>query len=458
MATEPFSVEQFEDKGLSHFSYAVLSQGQVALIDPARDPQPYYGFAEAHNARIVAVIETHPHADFVSSHLEIHRKTGAVIYASQHLGADYPHQTFDEGQALTLGTVTLRALNTPGHSPDSLSVVLQHQGRDRMVFTGDTLFIGDVGRPDLRETVGNQTAKREDLARQMYRSTRGKLMQLAGDVVVFPAHGAGTLCGKALKAASQSTIGAEKAGNPALQPMDEDAFVRFLTADQPFVPRYFGYNVMLNKKGAAGFADSLAKVPRLPAVKTVWDTDGLDRTTAIIDTRPQETYKRGHLANSINLMDGGKFETWLGSILAPEEKFYLVAGNEETLRQVMAKTAKIGYETNIAAAFVLAGHAELRDAPLDLDKFKADPDGFTIVDIRNDSEVREGKVFENALAIQLSDLRGNAHRIPTGKPVVVHCAGGYRSAAGSSLLGNLLPVQVYDLGEAIAGFKPVETH
>lgn len=458
MQAEPFEIKQFEDKGLSHFSYAVLSQGQVALIDPARDPQPYYDFAQARNARIVAVIETHPHADFVSSHLEIHRATGAVIRVSRHVGAEYPHQPLDEGQSLTLGQVALRALGTPGHSPDSISVVLQHAGRDRAVFTGDTLFIGDVGRPDLRETVGNQTAKREDLARQMYRSTRQKLMPLADDVVVFPAHGAGTLCGKSLKAASQSTIGAEKAQNPALQPMTEDAFVAFLTADQPFVPRYFGHNVMLNKKGAASFAASLALVPRLPAVKTARDTGGLDRAIVVIDTRPQQVYKNGHLANSVNLMDGGKFETWLGSIIAPDERFYLAAQDEETLQKTMAKAAKIGYETNIAAAFVLEGHAEKRAAPLDLDAFRASPDQFTIVDIRNSAEVAGGRMFGESIAIPLPDLRENAHRIPTGKPVVVHCAGGYRSAAGSSIVANLLPVPVYDLGEAIADFKPVETH
>jgi len=156
-------IKQFEDKGLAHYAYAILGEttGEIILIDPARDPQPYYDFAKEHNAKIVGVIETHPHADFVSSHLEIHQKTGATIYTHSLVGADYLHKSFDEGAEIQLGEVTLKSLHTPGHSPDSISIVLEHEGKDKAVFTGDTLFIGDVGRPDLRESAGNVTAKRE---------------------------------------------------------------------------------------------------------------------------------------------------------------------------------------------------------------------------------------------------------------------------------------------------------
>ena len=167
-------IEQFEDKGLAHFSYAILSEcaREVVLIDPARNPQPYYDYAKANDAKIVSVIETHPHADFVSSHLEIAQATGAVIRVSKLVGADYPHQGFDSGNAFAVGKLLFRALNTPGHSPDSISIVLSRDQQDMAVFTGDTLFIGDVGRPDLREKAGNLTAKREELARQLYHSLR----------------------------------------------------------------------------------------------------------------------------------------------------------------------------------------------------------------------------------------------------------------------------------------------
>lgn len=184
-------IKQFEDKNLAHYSYAILSQGEVALIDPARDPQQYYDFARQHNAKITTVIETHPHADFVSSHLEIHKSTDATIYESKLLGAEYPHQTFDEGDAIILGEITLQAINTPGHSPDSISVVaIDETGKQQAVFTGDTLFIGDCGRPDLREQAGAITAARAELAKQMFHSLRNKLMVLSDDVLVYPAHGA----------------------------------------------------------------------------------------------------------------------------------------------------------------------------------------------------------------------------------------------------------------------------
>jgi hydroxyacylglutathione hydrolase len=172
-------VHQFYDKGLAHASYAIIRSGKMVVIDPARNPQPYYDFATLHNADITGVIETHPHADFVSSHLEIHQTTGAVIYVSKLAGAEYPHESFDDGDVIKLDDIKLKAINTPGHSPDSICILLEDEkGKDCAVFTGDTLFAGDVGRPDLRENAGNITAKKEELARQMYHSTREKLMIL----------------------------------------------------------------------------------------------------------------------------------------------------------------------------------------------------------------------------------------------------------------------------------------
>ncbi|MDX5436115.1 MAG: MBL fold metallo-hydrolase, partial [Pontibacter sp.] len=295
-------IKQFEDKGLAHYSYAILSEqtNEVVLVDPARNPQPYYDFAESNNAKIVGVFETHPHADFVSSHLEIHEKTGATIYAHSMVGADYPHKAFDEGAELQLGEVKFKSLHTPGHSPDGISIVLEHEGKDKAVFTGDTLFIGDVGRPDLRESAGNITAKREELARQMYHSTREKLMRLADDVVVYPAHGAGSLCGKGLSEANSSTIGAEKRSNYALQQMSEDEFVKILTEDQPFIPKYFGYDVGLNKQGAPSYAPSIDGVARLE--KNYKPEDG----AVIVDARGEQTFKKGHYKGAINIQNGGK--------------------------------------------------------------------------------------------------------------------------------------------------------
>ncbi|MBC5773090.1 MBL fold metallo-hydrolase [Pontibacter sp. KCTC 32443] len=443
-------IKQFEDKGLAHYAYAILSEeaNQVVLVDPARDPQPYYNYATENNATIVGVIETHPHADFVSSHLEISQKTGATIYTHSLVGADYKHTAFDEGAELQLGEIKLRSLHTPGHSPDSISIVLEHEGKDKAVFTGDTLFIGDVGRPDLRESAGNITAKREELARQMYHSTREKLMKLDDSVTVYPAHGSGSLCGKALSDANSSTIGAEKTGNYALQQMSEDEFVKILPEDQPFIPKYFGYDVSLNKQGAPAYQPSIEGVKLLE--KNYKPEDG----SLIVDARNEKVFKKGHYKGAINIQNGGKFETWLGSIVGPEEQYYLAAESEAQLKELIAKAAKIGYELLIKGAFVLDTAQEVQTPEMDVPAFREHQDDYTIVDIRNTSEVKAGKLFGKAINIPLPELRERAKEIPADKPVVVHCAGGYRSAAGSSIVEAALPqANVLDLSEAVNQFK-----
>lgn len=443
-------IQQFEDKGLAQYAYAVLSEstGEIVLIDPARNPQPYYDFAQANQARIVGVIETHPHADFVSSHLEIHQQTGATIYAHSLVGADYPHQAFDEGAALQMGEVKLKSLHTPGHSPDGVSIVLEHQGKDIAVFTGDTLFIGDLGRPDLRESAGSITAKREELARQMYYSTREKLMKLGDDVLVYPAHGAGTLCGKGLSEASSSTMGAEKKTNYALQPMSEAEFVWILTEDQPFIPKYFGYDVSLNKQGAPAYQQAIQRVKRLAK-----NAQPENQNIPVVDGRPQEQFKKGHLKGAINIQHGNKFETWLGSIVGPEEKYYLVAESAAALDELLEKAAKIGYELHVAGAFVYDQSSGKKSAEFSREAFQTNQQDYTVVDIRNGSETKAGKFFDQAITIPLPELRERAHEIPADKPVVVHCAGGYRSAAGSSILESLLPVEVLDMSEAVTELK-----
>lgn len=439
-------VKQFYDEPLAHASYAVMSDTtkEVVLIDPARNPQPYYDWAAERGGTIRAVIETHPHADFVSSHLEIAQTTGAKIYQSKLVEPAYDFVPFDTGNRLAIGEMMLEAANTPGHSPDSISVLLRDADGVYCVFTGDTLFVGDVGRPDLRENAGHLRALREELARQMYHSTREILLKLPDDVVVFPAHGAGTLCGKNLGEERSSTIGHERETNFALSEMTEDEFVGYLLADQPFIPKYFPFDVDLNKNGAPALTESLERVPHIAS-------DAVEEGVWIVDTRPAEEFKRGHLPQAFNLQDGPKFETWLGSILAPGEPFYLQAADGDTLQRLLERAAKIGYEAQVKGIFLLAEIENEASPTLRIDDFKANPTEYTIVDIRNASETKE-PVFASALTIPLPELRERAQEIPTDKPIVIHCAGGYRSAAGSSLLEELLDVPVYDLGEAVKEF------
>ncbi len=446
---ENVKIKQFEDDGLAHFSYAIHVDDQMYVVDPGRNPQPYYDYAESVNAKIIAVINTHPHADFVSSHLEIHNTTGATIFVSKLVGAGYPHQTFDDGDILELSKdVRLKAMNTPGHSPDGISIVVEEKSKDVAVFTGDTLFIGDVGRPDLRESVGNIMAQREELAKMMYYSTREKLMTLDDDVVVYPAHGAGSLCGKAISKDKNSTIGKEKLTNYALQEMSEEEFISLLLADQPFIPKYFPYNVDINKEGAPDYEISIRAVERLEKNHAV--SEGIP----LIDGRNQKVFKDSHLLGSLNIMNGAKFETWLGSLVAPETSYYLIADSEENLEELISKAAKIGYEPFISGAFVYDAKDGASMSFFDKDDFDKDQDAFTIIDVRNEGEVAEGEVFKNAINIPLPDLEGRVGEIPTDKPIVVHCGTGYRSAAGSSMIQNALrDSQIIDMGSIIMDYK-----
>lgn len=444
-------IQQFYDEGLAHASYAILSEGKVALIDPGRNPQLYNDFAQANNAKIVAVIETHPHADFVSSHLEFHKNEDAVIYVSKLVGAEYLHVGFDEGDSFQLGKISLHALHTPGHSPDSISILLKDEnGKDHALFSGDTLFIGDVGRPDLREKAGNMKAQREELAKMMYHTVQDKLKPLADDVLVFPAHGAGSLCGKNLSDARQSTIGEQRATNWAFNDLNEKTFVDSLLQGQPYIPKYFGYDVDMNKKGAPAYQRSISQVSIWPEGST------LPGGVLVIDTRNNADFSAGHIAGAINIMNGGKFETWLGSIIGPDEKFFLVADSAADLEILISKAAKIGYEQLIKGAVVNPAEMTEKGNSFDLEAFKANKDLFTIVDIRSRDEHATAPIFEESINIPLHELRERAKEIPTGKPVVVHCAGGYRSAAGSSIVaGELKETDVLDFSEAIKEFQLV---
>ena len=442
-------IHQFYDEGLAHASYAILSEGKIALVDPGRNPQPYRDFAESQAGKVIAVIETHPHADFVSSHLEFHTHEGATIYVSKLVGAAYPHQSFDQGDVLPVGALTLHALHTPGHSPDSISILLRdEQGRDHALFSGDTLFIGDVGRPDLREKAGNLTAQREELAKMMYHTVQQQLKPLADEVLVFPAHGAGSLCGKNLSDARQSSIGEQRSTNWAFAAPDEATFVNTLLQGQPYIPKYFGYDVDLNKQGAPAYQQTISQVSILPEGAT------LPAGALVIDTRKQYQFVAGHIPGSINLMNGGKFETWLGSIVGPEEKFFLVADTAAELEILIQKAAKIGYEAGIAGAVVNPTGMTATGTSFDLAAFKANPEAYTLVDIRSRDEKAGTPIFEGAVNIPLPELRERAHEIPQDKPVLIHCAGGYRSAAGVSIVANeVKQVPVLDFSEAIKDFQ-----
>lgn len=444
------NITQFEDKPLAHYSYAIISDNKMAIVDPSRDPKPYYKLAEKENAKIVAVFETHPHADFVSSHFQIHKETGATIFVSKLVGANYPHKTFDNGDVFNLGSVQFFAINTPGHSPDSITIIAKNNA-DYAMFSGDTLFIGDVGRPDLREKAGNMKAKREELAKSMYQTMQTKFNDLPDNTIVYPAHGAGSLCGKNMSKDASSTLGREREENWAFKNLSEDDFVNHILKDQPFIPSYFGYNVDINKVGAKDYEKAISEA------NFQFKADSFEDNALIIDVRNEADFKKNHLKGSINIMaktENDKFETWLGSIVKPEEAFYVVLNSVEDKDEILHRIAKIGYENQLQGILTLDDSSFESTEKIDLSDFKNNPNQYTIIDIRNKSEVEEGKFFENAISIPLNELRDSENQIPTDKPIVVHCAGGYRSAAGSSIISNLKnDAKVYDLSDTVSEFK-----
>ncbi|MDT0678090.1 MBL fold metallo-hydrolase [Autumnicola musiva] len=443
-------IKQFKDDALSHFSYALVSNGKMAVIDPGRNPIQYYKYAEEEAAKIVAVFETHPHADFVSGHLQIHQETGARIYISKNAGVSYPHSAFDEGDSVNIGNITIEPILTPGHSPDSLTLHA-FENDEHVLFTGDTLLIGDVGRPDLRENAGNTKAKREELAQMMYHSVQTKFNHLPDEAIIYPAHGAGSLCGKNLSDANSSTLGNERMGNWAFKDQSEEEFISEILKDQPFIPSYFGFDVDLNRKGAENVQRSKYNIPLKLNIENIRDE------YLIVDTRDQKAYKDGHLPNSINIMarsQSDKFETWLGAIVNPQEEYYLVIESISKLDEILERVAKIGYEKQLKGILTLSDKVSSSSEKFDLEAFDRNKKEYTILDIRNKSEVDQGKFFKTAYHIPLNELRENLGDLPKNKPLVVHCAGGYRSAAGSSILENeFSEVAVYDLGDNIKKYN-----
>ncbi|MEO8666461.1 MAG: rhodanese-like domain-containing protein, partial [Ignavibacteria bacterium] len=274
-----------------------------------------------------------------------------------------------------------------------------------------------------------------------------KLLNLPDDLLVYPAHGAGSLCGKSTSKETFTTIGKERKENYALQNMSEDEFVKELLHEQSFIPKYFSYDVELNRNGAPDFETSIRKV------NTINSYDQIEPGSIVIDIRHNKDFIQAHLRGAINLMQEKKFETWLGSIISPDEKFYVVANSPDELESIVERIAKIGYETNIKGVLVHQETPDLvKSKATDVDYFKKHTEDFTIVDVRNRSEVEKGKIFKDSLSIPLPELRERYKEIPVNKPVMVHCAAGFRSAAATSILSDLLDTKVYDLGENIKSF------
>lgn len=434
-------LRQYYLECLSHASYLVgdTGTGRAVVIDPQRDISLYLEDAEANGLTIEAVLETHFHADFLSGHLELADRTGATIgYGRDAEGrAEFPIVTYADGDTIDLGTVVLEIRETPGHTPESISIVVRPDGADsepHAVFTGDTLFIGDVGRPDLLASVG---VTAEDLGRQLYHSLRDRLLTLPDPTLVYPAHGAGSACGKNLSTETVSTIGEQRRTNYALAPMTEDEFVEAVTQGQSVAPLYFSFAANRNRQQRDLF-DEREDVARLTIDEVLaHQHDG----AVVVDARDDMAFTAGHLRGSVNIGLGGRFAEYAGQVMAPGTPIVLVAPDGQEA-EASTRLSRIGFDNVLGvlddpiAVFVDQPALVERLSRLSVDALRdriATVPGLTLVDVRNPGEVESGSI-DGARHISLPALLTRLDELDRSAPTVVFCAGGYRSAIASSLL------------------------
>jgi hydroxyacylglutathione hydrolase len=462
-------VKQFYLPCLAHASYLIGGEatGTAAVVDPQRDTDLYIAFAAEHKLKIKHVILTHLHADFVAGHLELRDRAGATIYLGAKAKAGYAFSALADGSTIELGHVRLKALETPGHTPESISILVYDlnvsDAKPHAVLTGDTLFIGDVGRPDLRAALGWSAA---ELGGMLFDSLHTKLLRLPDDSLVYPAHGAGSLCGKALSKETVSTLGEQRKSNYALQPMSKEAFVQVVTADQPDAPAYFNYDAVLNSEERPTLDQALAREMNPLTLERM-----LELQTAgaqILDTREAGEFAAAHLAGSINIGLIGQYATWVGTVLDREHPIAIIADpgreNESAIR-----LGRIGFDH--VAGYLKDGMRSLESRP-ELTKktdrlsapFAAELLGSgkppVAVDVRSSRE-REQKFIARSLGMPLNHLLENIGMLPKDRPLLIYCAGGYRSSIAASLLQRNGFEHVSEIAGGLAGWEaaklPVET-
>lgn len=424
---------------LSQASYLVgdESSGQAVVVDPRRDVGDYLAEAQAAGLTIVGVINTHFHADFVSGHLELARATGAWIGYGAAAAPEFEFRPLSDGERISLGDVTLEIMATPGHTPESISVLVYEHAEDDTaygVLTGDALFIGDVGRPDLLASVG---VTADELGRMLYDSVQHKLMGLPDAVRVFPAHGAGSACGKNLSTERQSTIGEQRRSNYACQPMTENEFLAVVTEGQPSAPGYFLFNATLNKQ----HRDIRTLETAIPALTDEAIAAALEQGAIVLDAREASDFTAGHLKGAISVPGDGRMAETAGIVFTPDQQIIVMAPSGQE-QEAALRLARIGFDQAIGyipdpERYLLAHQNQVEQASrltvAQADAALTDVDAVQLIDIRNPGETAAG-VIPGARLIPLPDLPKRLNEIETDAPVVLYCAGGWRSSVGASLL------------------------
>ncbi len=427
--------EQFYLGCLAHASYMLASEGEAIVVDPQRDVEIYLKAAEANHVAIRHIFETHLHADFVSGHRELAARTGAQIYIGAQAGAAFPHVAVHDGFHLQAGKLSIRVFETPGHTSESICLVIADEEKSPepwAILTGDTLFIGDVGRPDL-----SKKFTPTQLAGMLYDNLHHKILKLADSVLVYPAHGAGSLCGRNMRAERVSTIGTERLTNYALQIKSREEFIAQLTSNLPARPEYFSQDAEINRTGATALAD-------LPTLAAVEPTD-LQKILAdggiALDVRTAEQFATGNVPGSVNFALSGQFASWAGALLGLAERPVLIAESEDDVREARMRLARVGLEG--AQRYLKGGVEAWRQAGLplstisqinveDLSK-QTQKQGVQVLDVRREPEWEAGHI-EGATWWPLDNFRVAPPEIDRDMPIAVHCKGGYRSMIACSLL------------------------
>lgn len=458
-------LKQFYLGCLAHASYLIGDQttGVAAVVDPQRDTEQYLAFAAENRLTIRHVFLTHLHADFVAGHLELRDRAGASIHLGAQAKAGYPFVPMRDGAVLELGQVGLKVLETPGHTAESISILVYDLSvsdtEPRAVLTGDTLFIGDVGRPDLRAALGWSA---QQLGGMLFDSLHTKLLPLPDETLVYPAHGAGSLCGKSLSKDTVSTLGQQRRTNYALQPMTKDQFIQVVTADQPDTPAYFSYDAVLNSEERPTLEDALARE------MTPLSLDELLKLQSagaqILDTRDPGEFAAAHLARSINIGLGGQYATWAGTVLDRQHPIVIIADTGRE-KEAAVRLGRIGFDhvagyldngmQSLASRADLTATTPRLSAPLAAELLSSSAKPPLAIDVRTPRE-REQRHIKGSVSMPLNHLAEKMTTLPVDRPLLVYCAGGYRSSIGASLLQRAKFEDVSEIAGGIAAWEAAQ--
>jgi glyoxylase-like metal-dependent hydrolase (beta-lactamase superfamily II)/rhodanese-related sulfurtransferase len=452
------NIEQIYTGCLAQGAYYIESQGEVAIIDPMRETQQYIDKAQASASKIKYIFETHFHADFVSGHIDLANKTGATIVFGPGAETSYDIHSAADNEEFKLGNIIIKALHTPGHTLESTSYLLiDAQGKDHALFSGDTLFLGDVGRPDL--AIKSDLTK-EDLAGMLYDSLRNKIMPLANEVIVYPAHGAGSACGKNLSKETVGSIGHEKKTNYALRKdMTKAEFVEEVLDGIAPPPQYFAKNAMLNKSGYDNF-ETVLKTGNIPLSPEAFETIANTQDALVLDVRNQADFIEAHIPNSIFIGLNGQFAPWVGALITDIKQPLLLIAPEGQSEEAVTRLSRVGYDNTLG--YLEGGMDAWKASDRDIDKLKsisaetfaklAKSEDLNILDVRRDGEYKS-KRLEDAQHFALDYINSHMNEVSKDKTYHIHCAGGYRSVIAASILKAR---GYHDLVDVAGGFGAIK--